>query len=265
MTNTNVALPLDLEAKARWTNLERRVAFLELVTRLHSPNSATRRRGIRAKLYDELLVDSSAATTKALRDQAMRKYLERYCDKHRQSMLRRSPVRAYWRRLCFGPDSDVVIHKLLTVGLLTKVLLADPGKTSSEERKGQSSERTLENALEYVRRRYSASSVFAVRDRTRLMWPELKRVAHFCAALIDTMVGPAGNMPVVDRTALDSVEERLPVFLAYCHFYQRLLTSNEPINGTRLRAGTRTQLGLALLPALRLDMPTVAMGPLPAP
>lgn len=79
------------------------------------------------------------------------------------------------------------------------------------------------------------------------------------------MVGPAGNMPVVDRTALDSVEDRLPVFLAYCHLYQRLLTSDEPINGTRLRAGTRAQLGLALLPALRLRMPAVTMGPLPAP
>lgn len=178
MTNTKVAFPLGLEAKARWTNLERKVVFLELVTRLHSPDSATRRRGIRAKLYDELLVEMSAVRTKSARQQAMQEYLEGYCEEHRQSMLRRSPVRAYWRRLCFGPDPDVIVHELLTVGLLTKVLLADPGKTSSEGRRRQSSERTVENALEYVRQLYATSGVFAVRDRTRLMWPKWKRVSH---------------------------------------------------------------------------------------
>jgi len=80
MTNTKVAFPLGLEAKARWTNLERKVVFLELVTRLHSPDSATRRRGIRAKLYDELLVEMSAVRTKSARQQAMQEYLEGYCE-----------------------------------------------------------------------------------------------------------------------------------------------------------------------------------------
>jgi hypothetical protein len=252
MAGRLIDLPLGLADLEVWDAWDNRLAFATIVPRLLAPATGRRRGRIRTLFYLDLLERAKGATD--ARGREVRDFLEAYCRQHQSRLLGTSTLASYRERLHLGTSGGKYIGEILTVGLTSKIMASPNGVADGQ--------RILATAQAYIYENYHTGiAIYANEFDTRTSWFTWKRVAHLCAAFVDSL--PLSASPQIDNETLSNLERNMGSFATTAIYYQRFLSGQRVIGDAEIPARSRHSIKLALLPELKLIAPDYAKSDLP--